>query len=218
MRHIPRIRLDRRIPAPPFADAEASAAFHRSLAIHVAELGRASGGPHLETLAVCALVSAGRPAAATLPTPLVLATALRTFFPAAWTPASLVSAANELLPSRDRHWTVVTEKRLAYDGDPRWSARRDASGRWNAEFIERGVAGPDVTAEDDDEMVLHLMAHLTDPFPYPYAWSGTEEESARRRADAAEIERTFAIDRRLPYLAGWRDAQGGGSAAVPAGE
>ncbi|ROP43413.1 MULTISPECIES: hypothetical protein [unclassified Rathayibacter] len=209
MRHIPRIRLDRRIPAPPFADAEASAAFHRSLAIHLAELGRASGGPHPETLAVCALVSAGRADASTLPTPLVLATALRTFFPAGWTPVSVVEAARELLPSQDRHWSVVREDRLAYDGDPRWSARRDSAGRWSAEWNERGAASPDVTAEDDDEMVLHLMAHLTDPFPYPYAWSGTDEESARRRADAAEVARVFALERRLPYLASWAEAEPG---------
>lgn len=206
MRQIPRIRLDPGIPAPPFADAEASAGFHRSLAIHVAELGRAAGGPFVETLAVCALVSAGRAEATALPTPPVLATALRTFFPAAWTPASLVTVAREVLPSRDAPGWQVGADRLSHEGDPRWSARRDSAGRWSAEWNERGVARPDVTAEDDDEMVLHLMAHLTDPFPYPYAWSGTEEESARRRADAAEIARVFALERRLPYLDRW--AQG----------
>lgn len=209
MRSLPRIRLDSRIPAPPFADAAASARFHRSLAVHVAELGRATGGPHAETVALCAVIGAGRRGAAGDPSPQVLDIALRTFFPAAWTPASLVRAVRDVMPAQGLHWTRIEGDRIAYDADPRFEARRDRGGRWSAEIIERGVARPDVQAEDDDEMVLQLMRHVVDAFPYPYAHARTEEESQRRRADAREVARIFAEERRLPYLAGWGGRRAG---------
>ncbi|MWV51231.1 hypothetical protein GRS96_18330 [Rathayibacter sp. VKM Ac-2803] len=203
MRQLPRIRLDPSVPAPPFADAAASEAFHRGLAIHVAELGRASGGPHPETLAVCAAVGAGGRGAPGDPSAQVLDIALRTFFPASWTPASLVRAVRDVLPSRGLHWTTVRPDRLAYDADPRWVADRAADGSWSAQLVERGVARPDVTAADDDEMVVAIMAHVISSFPYPYGWVRSEDELLRRRGAAEEVVRAFALERRLPYLAEW---------------
>lgn len=100
----PEIVPDVRIPVPPFRDLDESKTFHRALAVHVAEIGRASGGPFAETLALCSVIASagalqrsassgdGATGAPDHPSAVVLGVALLTRLPVAWTPVSLVEA------------------------------------------------------------------------------------------------------------------------------
>jgi hypothetical protein len=212
-RTLPVIRPDRRIPVPPFSDRSESMAFHRALAEHVAELGRASGGPHPETLALCAAISE---AAAAVPddrlrhpSPLALSTALRVFLPVPWTPVTLVRTVGEVLPARGMTWAPATPTHVSYFSDPEFSASRAADGSWTARFRERGISRVDAVLADDQAFVVYLMDHVTDAFPYPYAHSlspRTAEQSARARANAEAVVGAFRHERDLPYLQKWTAA------------
>lgn len=212
-------KIDRRddIPVPPFADGAAFEVFHRALARHIAELGRASGGPHPETLALCSVIDSEARSAlqrpgnevGAYPSPLALSIALRTFFPAAWTPQRLVEVVRDVLRPRWMNWDSITASRISYRSDPDFSAHRDKRSVWTITFIERGVSHVDARLEGDWQLVLYLMDHVSDRFPFPYGHSTPQEaasDEAARRGARAVVE-AFDHQRELPYLHIWTELE-----------
>lgn len=203
-------RGDEYIPAPPFASAADYGSFHAALAIHAAELGRASGGPHVETFALCAVIDqlTEYPAVVpenSYPSPAVLQIALQTYFPAAWTPDSLVSACAGRLPSHGGRWALISPDRLVEDQDPIFEAIRASDGSWSAQFIERGVKKPPEHLTDDWQMVIYLMQYLAESHPYPFGHGYADGYPERRRPAARAVVKAFAKVRELPFLQKWAD-------------
>lgn len=206
----PEVVADPAIPVPPFRDAEKEREFRRRLALHVAEVSRASGGPYAETLALCSVVAQspgallqGSRDGMMTPSAFVLNTAFITAFPAPWSPVSLVSAARAVLPLEGMAWTTVTKSDISYWSDPEFSATRDRHGAWKVVFRERGVTRVDAELTDDWALVRYLMDHLVDRFPFPFASSthGAENDALlRRNARAVAAHYT---QHRAPYLESW---------------
>ena len=216
----PEIVPDVRIPVPPFRDLDESKTFHRALAVHVAEIGRASGGPFAETLALCSVIASagalqrsassgdGATGAPDHPSAVVLGVALLTRLPVAWTPVSLVEAVRASSSGEGMLWAEPTATQVGYFSDPEFSASRDAAGRWTAGFRERGVSRVDAVLDDDWTFVRYLMDHVADRFPFPFGWStgGVEQDPLVRR-NAAAVSDFFAAQRETPYLRRWSAAE-----------
>lgn len=195
------------VPVPPFTTRDEHTRFHRALAEHVVEIGRACGGQHLQDVLLAGLVSEQvsqwRVDTPPFPSQTVLRIALRLFFPAPWTPAGLVSAWNAVL-GESMHWSIGRDH-LGYRSDPDFHATRASDGSWTTEFIERGRPRPDAVLPDDGMMVLYLMEHLSDGLPYPYAYRDTGSERVAPGARAAVA--AWARQRTFPVYQRWNAEQ-----------
>jgi hypothetical protein len=213
VRYVATVVADPRIPVPPFRTATDADAFHRALALHIAEVSRASGGPFSETLALCSVVAGARPAllapaegdddAVTTPSVIVLGIAMTLAFPAPWTPVALVEAVRAVMAPPGRGWTRVSRSEISYESDPEFFAVRDHRGAWTASFRERGVTRIDAALADDWALVLYLMDHLGDRFPFPFGRSTHDAEKDPLVRQNAQAVASHYLDDRLPYLTRW---------------
>ena len=131
----------------------------------------------------------------------VLLVALRTYFPAPWSPEGLTDAVGIALPQEHAR---THRGRILWGADPEFSAERRSDGGWRVLRSERGTVTDFAEPSTDDDMVLLLEREWQGRLPYPYGWG--RRDSAIESALWPLVEPTLAVWRehaRLPYIQNW---------------
>ena len=189
------------IPLPPFADDAEHRRFVRMLQTHLTLLD--TGAPTLSTTALSlALDHASADAdtdAGRWLTPLELATALTSWFPAPWTPSTLAETLGRV------HHQPPTPHRTGWEWsyDPQFRAAPNPRGGWTVTRHERGDVDTEQLASDRDLVVLWLD-HFREKFAFPLAHVRDAADTATLAPATLAVLRADERDAAHAYRATWR--------------
>ncbi|MFC8191232.1 hypothetical protein ACFUMH_06150 [Cellulomonas sp. NPDC057328] len=194
------------VPVPPFASRDEHMLFLRCLGVHVA----ASGVVPLQRTDVVLLTLLQEEAYAlrwqqgdhpVQPSPLAMRIAVRTFFPAPWTPRALADSlrATGVLGTE---WVEAGEGRVHWGSDPTFRAERRADGTWHVTRSERGSTRVYADLPGDDDLVLMLQAHhVVFGFPLGHRTDDVPVDALVRAATQGAD--SWTRHSALPYVATW---------------
>ncbi|MFS0703785.1 hypothetical protein AB6N23_04615 [Cellulomonas sp. 179-A 9B4 NHS] len=205
------------VPVPPFATRDEHVRFLRCLGVHVA----ASGVVPLQRPDVVLLTLLQEEADAlrwqqgdhpVQPSALAMRIAVRTFFPAPWTPRALAESLRATGVLGAQH-VEADERRARWGSDPTFAAERRDDGSWHVTRSERGSTRVYAELAGDDDLVLMLQEHYV-VFGFPLGHRTDDVP-----VDALVTAATWGVESwtrhtALPYVATWSATVAAARAAV----